>query len=192
MEDKDKTREELVTELAEMRQRIAELEASESEHKKVEEALKEGEKTYRELADLLPQVVFEMDLEGNITFMNRNGLEFLGYTQEDLEAGLAALQLVIPEDRERIGQNLQRTFAGERTGGIQLQGSLCYQRRKLAQHAWCRAMTTQSLQPCNALVSTYAPPFAGTVQRTGKLPGQINQPSSSQLSTIDGLALGDC
>ena len=122
MEDKDKTKEELVTELAEMRRRVTELKASEAERQKVEEALKESERRYRELADLLPQIVFEMDLEGNITFMNRNGLEFLDYTQEDLEAGLDALQLVIPEDRERIGQNLQRTFAGERTVGIQYTG----------------------------------------------------------------------
>jgi PAS domain S-box-containing protein len=93
-----------------------------TERKRMEEALKESERRYRELADLLPQIVFEMDLEGNITFMNRNGLEFLGYSQEDLEAGLNALQLVIPEDRERIGKNLQRTFAGERTGGIQYTG----------------------------------------------------------------------
>ncbi len=39
MRDKDKTREELITELAEMRQRIAELEAKESQRKQAEETL---------------------------------------------------------------------------------------------------------------------------------------------------------
>jgi PAS domain S-box-containing protein len=122
VKNQSEAKEQLVKELAEMRQRVAELEASEAERQKVEEALKESERRYRELADLLPQIVFEMDLEGNITFMNRNGLDFLGYIQEDLEAGLNAIQLVIPEDRERIGKNLQKTFAGEKTGGIQYTG----------------------------------------------------------------------
>jgi hypothetical protein len=43
MRDKDRTRGELITELAEMRQRIAELEAKETQRKQAEEALRESE-----------------------------------------------------------------------------------------------------------------------------------------------------
>lgn len=41
MNDKDKTKEQLLSELAEFRRRISELEASETERKQVEEAISE-------------------------------------------------------------------------------------------------------------------------------------------------------
>lgn len=77
---------------------------------KAEEALKESERRYRELADLLPQTVYELDTEGNITFVNSFGLEIFGYTQADLTKGLHFLKAVDPEDRERIMENFRRSF----------------------------------------------------------------------------------
>ena len=41
-----------------------------TERKKVEEALKSSEQRFRQLAELLPEVIFEMDLNGNFTFVN--------------------------------------------------------------------------------------------------------------------------
>ncbi|MCK4422101.1 PAS domain S-box protein [candidate division WOR-3 bacterium] len=84
-----------------------------TEHKKAENELRESEKKYRELANLLPQSVFEMDREGNYTFANRYALESFGYSQEDLKKGLNALQLFIPEDRERVKQNIRKKLSGE-------------------------------------------------------------------------------
>ncbi len=40
--------------------------------KQAEERLRETEKKYRELADSLPQVIFEVELDGRITYLNRN------------------------------------------------------------------------------------------------------------------------
>ena len=56
-----------------------------TERKNVEIALKESEKKYRDLTELLPQPVFESDLKGNITFVNRIGLLIFGYSQEDMD-----------------------------------------------------------------------------------------------------------
>ena len=50
----------------------------------------------RSFANTLPQIVFEIDLEGNFTFANRYGLESCGYNQQDIDEGLNALQLFIP------------------------------------------------------------------------------------------------
>jgi len=88
-----------------------------TEYKKTEKALKESEKKYRELADLLPQTVFEFDERGNFTFANRKGFESFGYTLEDFKKGLNVLQMFIPKDRERAKKNIQRKLSGEKFGG---------------------------------------------------------------------------
>ena len=81
--------------------------------KNVEIAVKESEKKYRDLAELLPQPVFESDLNGNITFINRIGLPIFGYNEEDMGNGMNILQFIAPEDRERAMDNNQRILNGE-------------------------------------------------------------------------------
>ena len=61
IKDKDKTKDQLIAELVELHQRIAELEKLENQLKLASERLWESEKRFRELADLLPQVVYEID-----------------------------------------------------------------------------------------------------------------------------------
>jgi PAS domain S-box-containing protein len=78
---------------------------------KAEEARKESERRYRELADLLPQTVYELDALGNIIFANNVGLEIFGYTQADLMKGVHFLDVVAPEDRERIMENFRKSLS---------------------------------------------------------------------------------
>jgi hypothetical protein len=49
VKDQDKTREQLINELIELRQRVAELEAADTERRRAEEALREREELYRSL-----------------------------------------------------------------------------------------------------------------------------------------------
>lgn len=116
MHDEEKTKEQLINKLAELRQRITRLEASEAELKRVREVLRQSESKYRELANLLPETVFELDGRGNFTFANRNGFNMFGYTQEDFDKGLNALQMLIPEDRNRAKENIGRVMSGEDLG----------------------------------------------------------------------------
>ncbi|MCK5314450.1 MAG: transporter substrate-binding domain-containing protein, partial [Anaerolineales bacterium] len=80
------------------------------------QTLSESEEKYRELANSLPQFVFEMDEKGIITFANRNVFDFFGYTQNEFDKGFNALQMLIPEDQDRAMENIQRRLGGEKLG----------------------------------------------------------------------------
>jgi len=69
--------------------------------KRAEVALIESERRFRELADLLPQTVFEADQAGRFTFANQHGLEAFGYRREELE-GLGIAAVIAPEDHARV------------------------------------------------------------------------------------------
>ncbi len=81
-----------------------------------ENALRKSEKKFRDLAELLPEVVCETDIEGNLTFTSQRGYELLGYTKEDLTKGLNVLQLVAPEDKKNATENWLRIIKGEKLG----------------------------------------------------------------------------
>ena len=72
-----------------------------TERKKAEAALSESERRFRELADLLPQGIYEADVTGRLTYANRIAQEMSGYNEEDLRKGLNAMTVFAPEDRQR-------------------------------------------------------------------------------------------
>jgi two-component system, cell cycle sensor histidine kinase and response regulator CckA len=82
-----------------------------------EKALKNSEEKYRELADSLPQIVFETDEQANITYANRNAFILFGYTQNDLSKGLNVVQMLIPGDRKRGAENIGKMLNGIKSRG---------------------------------------------------------------------------
>ena len=86
-----------------------------NESKKAEEVVKKSEARYRELANFLPEIVFETDLSGKITFFSQTAFEITGFTPEEQEKGMNMLQFVVPEDRERAKENIRRRMTGEET-----------------------------------------------------------------------------
>ncbi len=87
-----------------------------TESKKVEQALRESEERFREMAELMPQTVFEADLEGTLTFVNRNAFNCFGYTQQDFQKGLNSFEMIIPEERELGRKNAAKILVGEKPG----------------------------------------------------------------------------
>ncbi|GAH51058.1 unnamed protein product, partial [marine sediment metagenome] len=68
--DEGKTKEQLLNELEEMRQRIKELKASEVERKRVEERLRESEVKFRTVVESIRDVVFQLSPLGIILYVN--------------------------------------------------------------------------------------------------------------------------
>ncbi len=78
-----------------------------------EQRIRESEAKYRELAELLPQIVFEMDRNLIITFVNRQGYTALGFTPEDVLQGFNALSIVHPLQHATIRENIQKIINKE-------------------------------------------------------------------------------
>jgi PAS domain S-box-containing protein len=72
-----------------------------TEQKREEDIVRESEKKYHDLAELLPQVVFEVDTNGKLKYTNHIAFEYFGYTEDDFRQGLFVMQMLAPEDVER-------------------------------------------------------------------------------------------
>ena len=90
-----------------------------SDRKNVENALRESERKYRELTDQLDEGVYELDLDGMITYANRKGLAYLGLCQEDIEKGVNGFDLVVHEDPDLVKSRFARLLNGEDIGAIE-------------------------------------------------------------------------
>jgi PAS domain S-box-containing protein len=86
MNDKDKTRVSLENELKELRQRVAELEASQAEWMRVERTLRESERRYRLLAENATDVIWTMDLSLKSTYTSPSVQQLRGYSVDDAVA----------------------------------------------------------------------------------------------------------
>ncbi|MBI2302458.1 MAG: PAS domain S-box protein [Armatimonadetes bacterium] len=83
-----------------------------SARRRAEESLRESEERYRALADALPQVVFETDRSGRLTYANRIAFEVFGYSTDELEGGLYAVDMVDPTEQERVSSGIECVLAG--------------------------------------------------------------------------------
>jgi PAS domain S-box-containing protein len=88
-----------------------------TKRKMAEAALKESERKYRELADMLPLIVFEADRNGRVTFANRMAYRITGYTPDDFDQAMNLAQMVAPEDLNKLKDNMQRIMNREESPG---------------------------------------------------------------------------
>ena len=82
-----------------------------TERKTAEKRLKESEVKFRDMADLLPQVVFEMKLSCEITYVNQQAKQLFGYEIEEL-VGQNSLIVHTDEEKERAAEGVKLKLAG--------------------------------------------------------------------------------
>jgi PAS domain S-box-containing protein len=80
--------------------------------KQVERKLVNSEARFRQLSELLPQLIFEADIQGNVTFINQFGLKLLGYDQKEFQSGLNVNNLLVPDDHSKVFSRLNEVFLG--------------------------------------------------------------------------------
>ena len=116
MRDIDKTREQLISDLEELRQRISESEASEPERKQMEEALRESEAKYSALVENSTDGIVIVQ-DGVLKFVNAISLQLVGYSPEEL-VGIDFLKIVAPQNREMVGKRYADRTAGKQVPSI--------------------------------------------------------------------------
>jgi PAS domain S-box-containing protein len=83
---------------------------------RAETSIRESEQRFRQMSDLLPAVVFQSDLDGNLTFVNEFAYGMTGFTREDFLKGLNGLDLLAPEDRDRAMREMSEVIKSGRVG----------------------------------------------------------------------------
>jgi PAS domain S-box-containing protein len=111
MKDTEKSKEQIIEELVELRQRITELEALEAEHKGAQEALRESEEKYRILVEQANDGILIVQ-DGMIKFANRHLAEANGRTVEEL-VNTNFLDYVRPDEVPIVAKRYRRRLAGE-------------------------------------------------------------------------------
>jgi PAS domain S-box-containing protein len=62
---------------------------------------------FENLANMMPEMIFEIDLAGKITYTNAQGLVHFGYLQEDLDRGVTLADIFPSEELKRAVENLK-------------------------------------------------------------------------------------
>ncbi len=83
-----------------------------TERKRVEEALLESEAVYRALVDSSPVGVYIIQ-DDLLRFVNRQWCDIYGYTYDEVVDKVDPLDLILPEDRRFVENNLQKRLSGE-------------------------------------------------------------------------------
>lgn len=78
--------------------------------------LRESKERFEELANSLPEIVYEADERGRFSFVNRSGLRSFGYEHRHLAEGLHIVDLFSPDERTRVEANMRRILTGEELG----------------------------------------------------------------------------
>jgi PAS domain S-box-containing protein len=107
MKDEDKTREQLIAELAELRQQITELEASETERKRVQEILYENEERFRTIADFTYDWEYWISPDGKFVYVSPSCKRITGYRRDEfLEEPELLQKIVHPDDHATVAGHI--------------------------------------------------------------------------------------
>jgi len=83
------------------------------ERKKAELALRVSEKRFRQMSDLLPAMVWESNMDFNLTYANKAAFEAYGYTEEDIKNGLSLKDVIDAESFKRTEVDILELLKGK-------------------------------------------------------------------------------
>jgi PAS domain S-box-containing protein len=112
MKDQNKTKKQLLDEIAKLHQRVDELERLEKKHKETEEALRESEGQFGLVADSLPVLISYIDSQQRYRFNNKAYERWFGHHREEVYG--KHLKEVLGEPAyEVIRQYIEKVLSGQ-------------------------------------------------------------------------------
>ena len=87
-----------------------------TERRKKEDLLKDSFAKYREFAESLPELVFEIDGIGNLVFVNRATSKITEYSQDELAKNFNITRLIVPDEQEKATMHIKKLMSGENVG----------------------------------------------------------------------------
>lgn len=93
-----------------------------SASKKTVEQLRQSEERFKNLADMLPETIYETDVDGKFVYVNKVGLQTFGYTLSDLKKGFYVTDLFADEEKKKILENRMLTMTTTKSRRIEFTG----------------------------------------------------------------------
>jgi PAS domain S-box-containing protein len=85
--------------------------------RRYEETITGGKNRFQELAEQLPQGVYEIDLQGSIMYANQRTLDIFGYPRNSPYRSYNIFRMLVPDEHERARQGVRATIEGRRIFG---------------------------------------------------------------------------
>ena len=79
-----------------------------TDNKQTEHKLIKSEKQFRDLMELLPEMIFETDLNGNVFYANQFALDRLDYSYDDINSGLNIFSIFTERESARAKENFKK------------------------------------------------------------------------------------
>lgn len=108
-----------------------------SAQQRSEDAIRDGERRYRALAENALDIVCELDAEGRFTYVSPNFERILGYDPDRL-IGTLAFELVHPDDWQRVAEEFRAAVSDSAAGTTSY-------RAKRADGSWCWIETSANV-----------------------------------------------
>ncbi|MDY6911278.1 MAG: PAS domain S-box protein [Chloroflexota bacterium] len=89
-----------------------------TEHKQMENELRESEEKYRDLFENANDLIQSVTPDGSLLYVNRTWRETLGYSKKEI-AKLSMLDIVHPDSKEHCMEMFQKVMAGEKVGVVE-------------------------------------------------------------------------
>jgi len=109
LKDKDKTKEQLIVELLELRQQVATQKKLEEDLKQAEKALKESREKYKTIIENLSEIIQIVDSEGVISYVSPSVQRILGYKPEEV-IGRPSVDFVHPDDLQKVSLGFEEAY----------------------------------------------------------------------------------
>ena len=93
-----------------------------SKRKQAAAALVESKNRFRDMTDMLPEAIFETNIEMKITYANRRAYDLFNFTNKDFMLGVYIHDMVVPEERKKARDNIARRIQGGELGLVEYCG----------------------------------------------------------------------